>query len=76
MKRTAVTAPEELLDRLRQLATRLGVSLAEVIREAMEAKASELRPKPKCIGMFRSGHTDTARLSGELPIEPPPWRSS
>ncbi|MFN8525582.1 MAG: CopG family transcriptional regulator [Chloroflexota bacterium] len=90
MKRTSVSAPEDLLERLRSLATRRGVSLAEVIREAMEAKvvgdgeetskggaqAPEARLKPRSIGMFRSGHTDTARLAGEHSIEPPPWRSS
>ena len=74
MKRTTIVAPEELLDRLRRAAAERGVSLATLIREALEEKARTCRPKPRSLGMGASGYTDTARRAGEERPEPPPWR--
>lgn len=75
MKRTTIVAPEELLDRLRRVAEDRGISLASLIREALEEKAKTCRPKPRSLGMGDSGRTDIARRTAEEPIVPEPWRS-
>jgi hypothetical protein len=74
MIRTTIVAPDELLEHLRLLAARRRVSLATVIREALEQKAKEYRPKPKSIGMGDSGSGDTARRVGDEPVPPVSWR--
>ena len=48
------------MERLKALAKERGVSLAAVVREALQEKAAGYHPSPTIIGMFRSGHTDTA----------------
>ncbi len=74
MRRTTIVAPDDLIDRLRREAAERGVSLATVIREALEAKARSWRPKPRSLGIGDSGRTDVARRIGEEPIMPEPWR--
>ncbi|MBI4322366.1 MAG: ribbon-helix-helix protein, CopG family [Chloroflexi bacterium] len=74
MKRTTIVAPDDLIDRLRREAAERGVSLATVIREALEAKARSWRPKPRSLGIGDSGRTDIARRTGEESIVPQPWR--
>ncbi len=70
MKRTTIVAPEELLERLRRVAEDRGISLASLIREALEEKANTCRPKPRSLGMGDSGRTDIARRTAEEPIVP------
>jgi hypothetical protein len=59
------------------MAAERGISMASLIREAIEEKAlnglDRPRPKPR-FGIFDSGYTDTARLAGEFKYEPPSWR--
>jgi hypothetical protein len=43
------------MNKLKGLAAERGVSLATVVREALEEKAKEYRPDPTWIGMFDSG---------------------
>ncbi len=74
MERTTVVLPNELRQRLRRIAAERGVSMATVIREALEEKANHHRPKPLSIGIFDSGHTDTSRLAGEIRPKPRSWR--
>jgi hypothetical protein len=74
MQRTTIVAPEELLNRLRHQADDRGVSLATVIREALEAQAEKSRPIPKSLGMFASGVSDISHRSAEERPEPRPWR--
>ena len=74
MPRTTIVAPEELLERLRRLAAYRRVSLGTVIREALEEKANQDRPKPKSLGMGASDYTDTAERIGEEGFVPRPWR--
>jgi hypothetical protein len=74
MPRTTIVAPEELLQRLRQIAGERGVSLAAVIREALEEKALAQRPRPKSVGIGASGYHDTARRTAEERHEPRSWR--
>jgi hypothetical protein len=67
-------APDDLIDRLRQEAGERGVSLATVIREALEEKARGFRPKPRSLGIGDSGRTDIARRTAEEPAIPESWR--
>ncbi len=55
MIRTTVMADPVVMDRLKALAKERGVSLASVVREALEQKSREFRPKPLSLGMFDSG---------------------
>jgi hypothetical protein len=64
MIRTTIMAEEETLQRLRALARERGVSLAQVVREALEQKAEEYRPKPKILGMFTSGDPGLSQKAG------------
>lgn len=55
MVRTTVMADPITMNKLKGLAQERGVSLATVVREALEEKAKEYRPKQTWIGMFDSG---------------------
>lgn len=76
MKRTTVVAPEELLARLQDIANQERLSLAEVIRQGMEMRADQPDRKLSFFGIGSSSEPpfDTARRSGDLDFEPPPWR--
>jgi hypothetical protein len=74
MRRTTIVAPDDLLERLRHEAAERGVSLATVIREALEDKARAFRPKPRSLGLGDSGRTDVARRTAEEQAIPEPWR--
>ncbi len=76
MQRTTIMADPETLERLRAIARDEGRSLAEVIREALEARVE--RPRPRLgflgVGASRPGTGPTAREAGEVTPEPKPWR--
>lgn len=55
MIRTTVMADAITMNKLKGLAEERGVSLATVVREALEEKARAFRPKPLSLGMFDSG---------------------
>lgn len=74
MQRTTISIPDELLQRLRMIAFERRSSIAALIREALEEKTRDYRPRPRSLGAGSSGHTDTARLTGEERFEPRPWR--
>lgn len=74
LRRTTIMAPDDVLDRLQRGAAERGVSLAALIREALEEKAKTLRPKPRSLGLGDSGHTDTSRRTGEERPVPRSWR--
>jgi plasmid stability protein len=74
MERTTLMLPEDLRRRLRLLAAERGVSMATVMREALEEKVDSARPKPQSIGIASSGYTDTSRLAGEIRPKPRSWR--
>lgn len=65
MTRTTITISDELLKRLRKIATERDVSMATVIREALEEKVNTERPKLHFLGIGDSGHTDIAKRSAE-----------
>jgi hypothetical protein len=76
MTRTTIMADEGLLERLRQIAREEGTSLAETIRQALEWRVKQPRPRPRFIGAgaSRGGTRDTARKSAHLTAEPRSWR--
>lgn len=69
MKRTTIFADEEMLSALRQVAQREGISIAEVIRRALNRFISErqgARKPPSFLGIGRSGRKDIAERFEEL----------
>ncbi len=77
MDRTTLSLPDETRRRLRRLAAEHGVSMAALIREAIEEKLERLAslpPKPRSLGIGASGVSDTARRSGDERPEPRAWR--
>ena len=74
MARTTISVPEELLQRLRLMAAEQRTSIASLVRDALEEKASSYRPRPRSLGIGASGHTDTARRTTEERVEPRSWR--
>jgi hypothetical protein len=65
MERTTISLPRELIVRLRVLAAERRVSMAQVIREALEEEAVIRPPRPSSIGIGDSGLTDTSELLTE-----------
>jgi plasmid stability protein len=74
MERTTLMLPDETRERLRLIAAERGVSMATVIREAIEDKVATYRPRPRSLGIGASGIPDTARTSGDVRPEPRSWR--
>ncbi len=74
MKRTTILADEETVRKLKGLASDRGVAFSEVVREALEEKAAEYRPKPQSLGIAesRGRATDARKASGRVP--PRSWR--
>ncbi len=70
MERTTISIPEELLQRLRLMATERRTSIASLVRDAPEEKARSYRPRPRSLGIGASGDTDTARRTAEERVEP------
>lgn len=65
MKRTTISLPNELLERVRAIAAERRMFTAAVVREALEEKAKDHRPRPRSLGIGASGHSDTARMAGD-----------
>jgi hypothetical protein len=76
VKRIMIQADEELLARTRAVAAERGVSIAQVVRDALEQEVGRGgRPRTKLIGAFRSGRGDLGRRSARVTrVPPPPWR--
>ncbi len=76
MKRTTIMADEDLLERLRAVARRERLSLAEVIRQGLEWRARQRPPQPRFIGAGASSEAphDTAQRSDGFRYEPRSWR--
>jgi hypothetical protein len=80
MQRLMIQAEPELIERTKRRAAERGVSVAQVVREAMR---HELGPDPDeeripppltCIGAFSSGRSDLSELASEAIFEPRSWR--
>ena len=74
MERTTLMLPDETRDRIRRMAAERGVSMATIIREAIDEKVERVRVRPASIGVGASGTTDTARRSADERPQPRAWR--
>ena len=74
MNRTTFTIPDDVRRRLRRIAADRGVSMAAIIREAIDEKVDRLAPKPRSLGIGASDTSGTARRSAEERPEPRTWR--
>jgi hypothetical protein len=78
MQRLMIQAEPELVERAKRRARERGVSVAQVVREALEHElegAEEKIPPPlRCIGVISSGRSDLSRLASEDVYEPEPFR--
>ena len=74
MRRTTIMADESTVEGLRQLARERGVSLAVVVREALDEKARTYRPKPVSLGIGQSTPSRTASSKGSQRQPPRSWR--
>jgi hypothetical protein len=72
--RTTITLEVETRVRLRRIAAERGISMAALIREAIDATIEQHAPRPKSLGVGASGVTDTARRSSDERAEPRSWR--
>jgi len=70
MTRTTIVADDHVIARLKALARERGISFSQLVREALEEKAREFRPKPKSIGVFRSGRTDISEQASQGRVPP------
>lgn len=67
-------ADEAMVETLRAMARERGVSFAEIVREALQNKAAEYRPKPTCLGAFDSGTPDVRLKYDTGRVPPRSWR--
>ena len=74
MERTTIMLPKDVRAKLRRIAADREVSMATLIREAVEEKVAATQPRPRSLGIGDSGTTDTARRAGEERSEPRSWR--
>lgn len=69
MKRTTIFANEEMLNAIRQIAQREGISIAEIIRQALDrfiAERQGVKRPLSILGIGRSGRKDIAERYEEL----------
>ena len=76
MHRTIFRIDNDVQRRLRRIAAARGVSMATIIRKAIDEKVERLAPKPRSLGVGASGLTDTAGRSADERPGPRPWRRS
>jgi len=79
MQRLMIQAEPELVARAKRRAAERGVSVAQVVREAMEHELGpdeeRIPPPLTCIGAFSSGRSDLSELASGDFYEPDPWVS-
>ncbi len=66
MKRTTIKLPDELDARLRHEAARLGTTVSELTREAIEARLGGGRRRLSAAGAGRSGRSDVSERIEEI----------
>ena len=80
MQRLMIQAEPELVERAKRRARERGVSVAQVVREAIEHELGvedeeePLAPPLNCIGVFASERGDLSRRASEDEFEPEPFR--
>lgn len=76
MKRFIIQADDDLLRRVKKRAAERGVSVARVVRDALEVALGDgRRPEPTFIGKYASGGRAPARDTSDGFVAEP-WRSS
>jgi len=60
MQRTTLMIPDGLHRRLREIASERQVSMATIVREALEEHVARARPIPRSLGVGSSRSTETA----------------
>ncbi len=70
MSRITITLDVGTRQRLRQIAADRGVSMAALIREAIDATIEQHAPRPRSLGVGASGTADTARRAGDERPDP------
>lgn len=75
MQRTTIVADERLMQQLREIARREHLSLAEVIRQALELRVRQQRPRLTFIGSASSTEPpfDTSERAGDILYQPRSW---
>ncbi len=77
MNRIMIQVDEELLRRARRAAARRGVSIAQLVREALQRELGrEHQPAPLSLGKFRSRVGDLSKRASHDEFQSDPWRSS
>ena len=74
MVRTTVRLDDETQLRLREIATARGISVAELIRQAIDTAIERHSPRPRSRGVCASGVAETARRTADERPEPRRWR--
>jgi hypothetical protein len=78
MQRLMIQAEPELIERAKRRAQERGVSVAQVVRDAIEHELGDteerIPPPLSCIGIGRSGRGDLSRRASEDEYEPEPFR--
>lgn len=74
MERTTISLPEDIIRRLRMLAAERRVSMAALIREAIDEKLQARHPLPRSLGIAASGLRGTAKKTADHRSEPRSWR--
>jgi hypothetical protein len=74
MDRTTLSLDRETRRRLRRIAADRGISMAALIREAIDETLERHAPRPRSLGVGASGVPGTARESAEVRPEPRSWR--
>jgi predicted DNA-binding ribbon-helix-helix protein len=74
MDRTTLTLDGQTRARLRRIAAERGISMAALIREAIDETIERHAPVPRSLGVAASGQRETARQTAESRPEPRPWR--
>jgi hypothetical protein len=74
MKRLMIQAEEDLLRRARRTAARRGVSIAQLVRDALEHELGPepAQPRPMFLGKYRSERGDLSERASRDEYEPDP----
>ena len=70
MTRTTISLPDDVLQRLRILAAERRISMAEIIREAVEKELAGQRPLPRSLGIAESGTRYTSEEASDVRPKP------
>ena len=74
MGRITLTLDDATRRRLRRIAAERGVSMAALIREAIDETIERHAPRPRSLGIGASGVDDTGRRSADERAIPRSWR--